>query len=37
MAVRADGSVDVVSFDVDPQVWLWFCTIRDGETIPTKF
>ncbi len=37
MTVRVDGSVDVVSFDVDPQVWLWFCTIRDGNSIPTKF
>ncbi len=37
MTVRADGSVDIVSFEVDPQVWLWFCTIRDGESIPTNF
>jgi len=37
MTIRVDGSVDVVSFDVDPQVWLWFCTIRDGNAIPTKF
>ncbi len=37
MAVRADGSVDVVSFDVDPNVWLYFCTIRDEQPIPTKF
>ena len=35
--VRVDGSVDVVSYDVDATVWLNFCTIRDGNPIPNKF
>ncbi len=35
--VRVDGSVDVVSYDVDATVWLQFCTIRDGNPIPSRF
>ena len=35
--VRVDGSVDVVSYDVDPTLWLNFCTIRDGNPIPNQF
>ncbi|NLF71861.1 MAG: DUF1559 domain-containing protein [Candidatus Anammoximicrobium sp.] len=37
MAVRVDGSVDIVSFEVDPQVWEHFCTIRDGQPVPSRF
>jgi prepilin-type N-terminal cleavage/methylation domain-containing protein/prepilin-type processing-associated H-X9-DG protein len=32
--VRVDGSVDLVSFDVDGTVWLRFCTIQDGYPLP---
>jgi hypothetical protein len=35
--VRVDGSVDVVSYDVAATVWLQFCTIADGNPIPSKF
>jgi prepilin-type N-terminal cleavage/methylation domain-containing protein len=32
MSVRADGSVHAVSFNIDPNSWLYLCGIRDGMT-----
>ena len=30
LSVRADGSVHAVRFNIDPNVWLYLCSIRDG-------
>lgn len=35
--VRVDGSVAFVSFDVTATTWLRFCTIADGEALPSGF